>query len=108
MPGDTNASSAAMPAGLSPPERSRRKKPAVTVRALVLGSLLIPFHVYWIITVEGIYHWNHCTAVSLYWNVVFNLLILLGVNALLKRYLPRWALTQAEFVTIYVMIAVAS
>jgi len=44
----------------------------------------------------------------LYWNVVFNLLLLLGLNALLKKYLPRWAFTQAEFVTIYVMIAVAS
>ncbi len=88
--------------------RAGKKRPAVTTRAIVIGTLLIPFHVYWIITVEGIYHWNHCTAVSLYWNVVFNLLILLGVNALLKKFAPRWALTQAEFVTIYVMIAVAS
>lgn len=80
----------------------------MTLRALLLGALLIPFHVYWIVTVEGIYHWSHCTAVSLYWNVVFNLLLLLALNALLKRYAPRWAFTQAEFVTIYVMIAVAS
>lgn len=85
-----------------------KKRPAVTLRALLLGAFLIPFHVYWIITVEGIYHWSHCTAVSLYWNVIFNILILLGINAVLKRWASRWALTQAELVTIYVMIAVAS
>ncbi len=84
------------------------RRPAVTLRSLIIGTFLIPLHVYWIITVEGIYHWNHCTAVSLYWNVVFNLLILLGINWALKRWAPRYALTQAEFVTIYVMIAVAS
>jgi hypothetical protein len=90
----------------SPPPKGRR--PAVTGRALLLGTLLIPCHVYWIITVEGIYHWSHCTAVSLYWNVVFNVLLLLGINALLKKLAPRWAFTQAELVTVYVMIAVAS
>ncbi len=88
--------------------KTERRKPAVTTRALVLGAVLIPFHVYWIVTVEGIYHWSHCTAVSLYWNVIFNLLILLGINWALKRWAPKWALTQAEFVTVYVMIAVAS
>ncbi|MCX7598332.1 MAG: hypothetical protein N2512_05630 [Armatimonadetes bacterium] len=85
-----------------------RDRPRVTLRAIVLGFLLVPLHVYWIVTVEGIYHWSHCTAVSLYWNVIFNLMILLAINAALKRFAPRFALTQAEFVTVYVMIAVAS
>lgn len=80
----------------------------VTWRAVVLGLILIPLNTYWIIRVEGIWHWGHPTAVSLCWNVVFNLLLLIGINFVLKRFAPHWALSQAEFVTIYVMIAIAS
>ena len=39
--------------------------PAVTTRALVLGAILIPFNVYWVMTVEGIWHTGHPTAISL-------------------------------------------
>jgi len=70
--------------------------------------VLIPPNCYWVMKVEGIWHWGHPTAVSLFWNVVFNLLVLVGLNFVLKRLCPRYALTQAEFITIYVMITIAS
>jgi len=81
---------------------------AVTRRSIILGAILIPFNCYWIMMVEGTWHTGHPTAISLAWNVVFNLLVLLVVNQLLKRLTPRYALTQAEFVTVYVMLASAS
>ena len=80
----------------------------ITRRAILLGALLIPFNCYWIMMVEGIWHSGHPTAISLAWNVVFNLLVLLMLNQLLKRFSPRLAFTQAEFVTVYVMLASAS
>jgi len=58
--------------------------------------------------VEGIRHSGHPTAISLFWNVVFTLLALVIINMGLKRIAPRFALTQAEFVTLYVMLAIAS
>ena len=80
----------------------------VTLRAILIGAILIPLNSYWILMVEGIWHTGHPTAISLAWNVIFNLLVLLAINLALKRFVPRHALTQAEFVTIYVMLAIAS
>jgi len=58
--------------------------------------------------VEGIWHTGHPTAMSLFWNVVFTLLVLVIINMGIKRVAPRFALTQAEFVTLYVMLMIAS
>ena len=69
---------------------------AVTRRAILLGIILIPFNCYWIMMVEGIWHSGHPTAISLAWNVVFNILILLLINLLLKRFLPPTPLPRAS------------
>ena len=82
-------------------------RPAVTSRALILGAILIPFNVYWVMMVEGIWHTGHPTVMALPWGVVFNIILLLLANVVLKRFFPRHALTQAEFVTVYVMVAIA-
>lgn len=80
----------------------------VTLRAVLLGLLLIPLNTYWVIYVEGIRHWNHCTAMSLFWNSVFCIFVLVLLNLLIKRHAPRKAFTQGEFITIYVMITLAT
>lgn len=84
-----------------------KPRPLVSVRALLLGALLIPFNVYWVMMVEGIWHTGHPTCISLPWGSVFNLIVLLLVNVALKRLVPRHALTQAELVTVYVMVTIA-
>src|SRR6266852_3315833 len=90
------------PADIPVPERG------VTWRAILIGTLLIPVNTYWVIQVEGIWHSNHCTAMSLFWNSVFCLLLLVAMNLVLKRYTPRFAFSQGEFITIYVMITLAT
>jgi len=90
-----------MPAG-------RRKHLGITWRSILLGAILIPPNTYWIMYVEGIWHSGHPTAISLFWNVAFTLLVLVFINMGLKRIFPRVALTQAEFVTLYVMLMIAS
>lgn len=77
--------------GLAIKQASRR--PAVTSRALILGAILIPFNVYWVMMVEGIWHTGHPTVMALPWGVVFNIIILLLANVVLKRFFPRHALT---------------
>lgn len=79
-------------------------RPGITWRAVLLGLLLIPPNVYWTIQVEGVWHSGHPSALSLFWNVIFTLLVLLVLNLGLKRWLPRWALTQADFIVIYILL----
>jgi hypothetical protein len=90
------------PADIPVPERG------VTWRAVLIGTLLIPLNTFWIIQVEGIWHTNHCTGMSLFWNSVFCIFLLVLVNLALKSYLPRFAFSQGEFITIFVMITLAS
>jgi hypothetical protein len=92
-------------------ERAARggvERRGVTFRAVLIGLVLIPVNCYWVIYVEGIRHWNHATAMSLFWNTIFCLFLLVLLNLLLKRYLPRVALGQGELVTIYTMITLAT
>lgn len=93
---------------ISAEQRPQRPRPGLTFRAVAIGSVLIFLNCYWIMDVEGILHWAHPTAISLMWNVVFSLLILLVINSLIRRVAPHKALTQPEFVTIYIMVAIAS
>ncbi|MDE2126340.1 MAG: hypothetical protein KGJ62_07105 [Armatimonadetes bacterium] len=76
---------------------------------MLLGTLLIFVNCYWIIEVEGIWHTNHATAMSLFWNTVFFLLLMVLVNIfVLKRFFPRKAFTQGELITCYVMMTIGS
>lgn len=83
-------------------------KHAATWRAIIIGALLIPPNAYWIMQVEGVWNTGHSTCLSLMWHVVVNLLLLIVVNTfVIKRFLPRAALTQGEFITIYAMMTLA-
>ncbi len=86
---------------------SAARGPAATGRALILGALLIPFNVYWVMMVEGIWHTGHPSVMALPWGVVFNIIVLLMANAVIRPIRPRWAFTQAELVTVYVMVGIA-
>src|ERR1700722_20220315 len=77
------------------PRRSSGEQPnqsamrSVTPRILVLGVILIFVNCYWVIEVEGIWHSNHATAMSLFWNTVFFLLILVLINVFALKPLAR-------------------
>src|SRR5579871_5465021 len=99
---------ASTPSGEAP---SRGLPPArsVTLRILLLSTILIFINCYWIIEVEGIWHVNHATAMSLFWNTIFFLLLLVLFNIfVLKRFWPRRAFSQGELITCYVMMTIAS
>ncbi len=80
----------------------------VSFRAVAICLVLIVLNVYWILQIECVWHTGHATTVSLMWNVVFSILILILVNLALKRFFPSRAFDQGEFITIYVMLSVAS
>lgn len=57
--------------------------------------------------VEGVWNTGHSSCLSLMWHVIVNLLILMGLNLFLKRFLPRFAFTDAELLTVYAMLTLA-
>ncbi len=88
------------PADVQPPR-------AVTWRAVVIGLLLIPPNAAFVM--HG-YIWGESrpATVSLFFNVVATLLVVVALNALLRRISARWALRQGELLTVYAMLSVAT
>ena len=80
----------------------------VTWRSIFIAFLLIPPNVFWVVETECIWHSGHPTTISLFWNVVLNLFFLILINLGIKQVSPKSALSQAEFITIYVMLSIAS
>ena len=85
-----------------------RNPSGVTLRAFLIGLLLIPLNAYWVVQSEAVWWGTYLTIVSLFFNVVFTLLILIGLNAIYKHFAPKSALKQGELITIYVMLCLGS
>lgn len=78
-------------------------------RGIIIASVLIFPNNYWIMQVEAVWNTGHSTCLSLMWHVVLNLLVLILINVfLLKKLLPRYALTQGELIVIYAMLTLGA
>jgi hypothetical protein len=75
----------------------------ITRRAFLIGILLIPVMCIWNTYTEVVAQATDLAAMSLPIAVVFTLVVLIVINLALKRYLPRWAFTQAELLYIFIM-----
>lgn len=53
---------------------------------------------------EIIRYQGHPTTISLFYTSIFNLIVLILLNSVLRRFAPRWVFTQGELITIYVML----
>ncbi len=87
--------------------KSPSKSP-ITIRATLIGIVLIPLNSYWILHLSYIWDSNRPTSLALLFNVLFTLLVLIAVNTLLRRLRPKLAFTQVELLTIYAMLCQAS
>ena len=65
--------------------------------------LASPANAYWIASGEAT-----STTVSLFFNVIFILFVLLLLNLLFKQFAPHTALNQGELLIIYVMLSISS
>lgn len=83
-------------------------KSGVTLRAIVLGLLLIPANAYWIAKAEIVWATIHATVLSIFFNVIFSLFFLSVLNIGLKRFFSNFAFTPAELLTIYVILCIAT
>ncbi len=88
-------------------KRSARRWSALTLRAFIIGLLLIPLLVFWLEYTESIASGPDMAGMSLPMAVVFALLVLISLNLIVKRARPALALSQAELLYIYAMTSVA-
>jgi hypothetical protein len=77
-------------------------------RLLVLLLILIPANAYWVILSEVVRYAGHPTTISLFYNCVFWLCLLVGVNHLLRRFAPKLALYRLELLTLYFTLQLTS
>jgi hypothetical protein len=93
------------------PTQGEISNPARTARWLVillLGAILTAVNVIWMTYLQVVWNQGYSTILSLYFNAVFTLVVLVMVNALLHRLRPKLALSAAELLLIFIMANVGT
>lgn len=75
---------------------------------IILGAVLIPVNSLWIARAEALDYSGFPTCASLFYNVIFCLIVLLLINAVLRRFAPGIALCRRELIVVYAMLATGS
>lgn len=92
----------------SPSQAPAPARRGVTLRALLIAFFLAPLNSLWIVHTEIIQYAGHPTTVSLFFNVIFCLAVLVLINAALARWAPRYRLSQGELLTIYILLSLST
>ncbi len=85
-----------------------KPRTGISLRAFIIGLLLIPFNTNWITITEIKLNSSDSTCVSLFMTVVFILFFLTLINMLVARRFPRIALNQAELMIVYIMLSIST
>ena len=81
----------------------------VTPRAILIGLILVIWNAYWLAyAAELIQPQFLLNFVSLFFNAIFTLFILIACNSPIKRFSPQNALTTQEILVIYIMVVMVS
>lgn len=80
----------------------------ISRRAVIIGLLLLPLNAWWFAQIEYVRYSDNCTTSALFFNCLSILLLLIGVNGLLRRFVPRHAFSRGELLTVYAILVVAS
>jgi len=89
-------------------QKTQKLTSGVTLRSLIIATILIPVNCYWVIEMEVIRYSGHPVTISLFFNVVFSVFLLIGVNFVLKKFTPNFSLNQNELIVVYIMVSLAS
>lgn len=80
----------------------------IRFRAFAIGLVLIPLDNYWVVSMEKAHAGPFPTIISIFANVVFALALLAALNTLLRRAAPKAALSTAEMLLVYSMLAIGA
>src|SRR5438128_534909 len=86
----------------------RRRPSTLSWRGVATGAVLIWPNAYWLNQMEIIRGSAHPTTISLFFNCVFLLLVVTLANRTLVSFRPRWALSRADLLMVYSMLAIGS
>jgi len=75
---------------------------------VLIGLVGIPLNTYWMTLTYWRFGNDAGTPYPVYYNCVFYLFALAGLNTILRRKRPQWAFSLGELLTIYVMLSVAT
>jgi hypothetical protein len=93
---------------LDRPIAGRAQLAGVTWRSVLIATVLAPLNCYWVVMMGEVRYSGHPTTVSLFFNVIFSILVIRLLNELLRWRLPALALSQGEQLVIYTMLSIAS
>jgi hypothetical protein len=74
----------------------------------VLGALVAAIDAYWVLHMEVVWNQGYASILSLFFNVVCSLALLLVANAALRRFRPKAALSGTELLLVYIAASVAT
>jgi len=87
-------------------EQARKPEGLISHRAILLGLALVPLNCYWVIVAE--LRWYFILTLNpLFVTPIFYLFVLVLLNAVTRRVAPRWTISRAELVVIYVMLVMS-
>ena len=88
--------------------RGEPQKPrGVTLRAVLIGLAFIPINVYLVVQWETVWDIQDPTTLTIAFNAIFCLFLVIVLNLPFRRFLPGVALQQGELLTIYSILMVA-
>ena len=99
----TNQTALAEQQKIEPPPKPYDR---VTLRAVIVAIILTVVNDYWLVQLEVV-RYSYPTYAAPFYNVIFTLLILTGINLLIRKKVPRLAFTRIEMLTVYVMLSVS-
>lgn len=79
----------------------------MSIRVFLVALLLIPINALWLMT-ASLWGAGYPTTVSLFFNVIFYLFILILANRLIESISPKHAFSKKDLLLIYTMLTVAS
>jgi len=79
----------------------------ITKKGLIVGLLFVIINAYWVGIASELWY-SVFTLVSPFSNAIFSLVFLIAVNALLRKWMPKLALTPAELLLVYIMATMVS
>src|SRR5262249_48687566 len=95
----------------SPPQVIRSSGHQVTTgwaRPLLVGSIAGAIDAYWMVYMEVVWNQGYASILSLFFNVVFSLTVLLLANRVFRRWRPSWVLAPWELLVVYIMASAST
>lgn len=78
------------------------------LRPILIGIILGIINCYWIVIAEAMWFTVHITVISLFFNSIFVMFFIVLFNLLLRKYLPKYSMSNSELLIIYVMLNMSS